>query len=133
MNLLTAFAYFKAKGLNQRWSWSARSEDGKTVVLALWQDDFEFIKDENKSIYHAKAPEDDAEGRNRPGNQERLENLKWAKEHCDGIFHVVIVIAKDKDASPREIKECFPRPDLIMKVEELDENTGEFRAVSVKI
>lgn len=31
-----AFASFGAKGINPRWSWSARDEDGKTVVLTLW-------------------------------------------------------------------------------------------------
>jgi hypothetical protein len=125
-----AYAYFKAKGNNSRWSWSGRSEDGKTVVLTLWQD--HLVKGENKSlIYHAKAREDAAEWLKRPGNRERLENLKWAKEHCQGLFRVVIGIAEDVNARPREIKECFPHPNLTMKITELDENTGEFRAVSV--
>jgi len=35
-----AFAYFGAQGKNPRWSWSARSADGKTVVLTMWQDEF---------------------------------------------------------------------------------------------
>ena len=125
-----AFAFFKAKGTNPRWSWSARIDDGKTVVLTLWQD--EFTKGENKSLtYHAKVREDAAEWIKRPGNRERLENLKWAKEHCDGLFRVVIGIAEDVNARPRAIKECFPQPNLIMKIVELDENTGEFRANSV--
>ncbi len=117
--LLEAFASFGAKGANQRWSWSARSGDGKTVVLALWQDEIEFIKDEKKLNYHGKVTKD-AESLQRPGNCERLENLKWAKEHCDGIFNVVIVIAKDPQAEVKEIAECFPNPDIRMKITELD-------------
>lgn len=126
--LLEAFASFGVKGANPRWSWSARSGDGKTVVLALWQDEFEFIKDEKKMTYHGKVSGDAAESLQRPGNRERLENLKWAKEHCGGIFNVVILIAKDPQAEVKEIEECFPNPDLRMKVTALDENTGEFRA-----
>ncbi|MBF9234617.1 hypothetical protein [Microvirga alba] len=33
-----AFAYFGAAGRNPRWSWSARSPDGKTVVVTMWKD-----------------------------------------------------------------------------------------------
>ena len=36
--LKEAFAQFGVAGRNQRWSWSARSDDGETVVLTLWQD-----------------------------------------------------------------------------------------------
>ena len=90
-----------------------------------------FIKENKSNTYHAKVREDAAEWIKRPGNRERLENLKWAKEHCQGLFHVVIGIAEDINARPRKIRECFPQPNLIMKILELDENTGEFRAVSV--
>lgn len=65
----------------------------------------------------------------RPGNGERLENLKWARDHCDGLFRVVITVAKDEKAHPREIAECYPR-DLLMRLVDLDEATGEFRAIS---
>lgn len=127
--LSEAFASFGVKGANPRWSWSARSDDGKTVVLALWQDEFEFVKGEKKMIYHGKVS-GDAESLQRPGNRERLENLKWAKENCGGIFHVVVVIAKDTQAEVKEIEECFPKPGLRMIITVLDEDTGEFRAES---
>ena len=35
---VAAFAHFGAKGKNVRWSWSAKSADGKTVVMTLWKD-----------------------------------------------------------------------------------------------
>ena len=35
-----AFAHFGAAGRNHVWSWSARSPDGKTIVLTLWDDQF---------------------------------------------------------------------------------------------
>jgi hypothetical protein len=125
-----AFAYFKAKGTNPRWSWSARSEDGKTVVLTLWQD--EFGRGAGKQVsYHARVREDATEWIKRPGNRERLENLKWAKEHCDGLFRVVVGIAEDVNARPRAIKECFPHKNLVMCIVDLNEETGEFHAISV--
>lgn len=125
-----AFAHFNVKVKNSRWSWSARSEDGKTIVLTLWQDELK-KGDNNTFVYHAKTRGDHAEWIKRPGNRERLENLKWAKEHCNGLFRVVVAIAEDVTAVPREIKECFPHPNLTMKIVELNEDTGEFRAVSV--
>lgn len=123
-----AFAFFGAKGANSRWSWSAKSEDEKIIVLTLWQDE---LKPEGKKwIYHAKARGDFTEWLQKPGNKERLENLKLAKNNCDGLFRVVVAIAKDTAAIPRAIKECFPHPKLVMRITELNEETGEFRAVS---
>jgi hypothetical protein len=40
-----------------------------------------------------------------------------------------MVTAVHKDAEPREINECFPRPDWIMHLVDLDEETGSFTAV----
>ena len=126
-----AFAHFGAKGANQRWSWSARSPDGKTVVITLWQHQ---LKVENKkAIYRAEKRESVENWENRNGNQERLENLKWAMKNCDGLFHVVIAIAEDVNAHPHRIKECFPKPNMMMRIIELNEETGEFQAESVDL
>ena len=127
---MEAFAFFGAKCANQRWSWSARSPDGKTVVLTLWQDRLDPAN--GNLVYHEHVRAiSTGEWIKRPGNRERLENLKWAKEHCDGLFRVVIAVAEDVEASPRAIKECFPHEKLVMKILELDENTGEFHAISL--
>jgi hypothetical protein len=67
-------------------------------------------------------------GRNKPGNKERIENLIWAREHCGGLFRVVVVQAHE--ARPTSIAECWPAPNLVMKLTELDLDTGEFRAES---
>lgn len=66
-----------------------------------------------------------------PGNRERLENLVWARDHCDGLFRVVITTAKDVNASPREIVDCYPQDKLIMRITGLDDQTGEFTARSL--
>ena len=65
------------------------------------------------------------------GNQERIDNLKWARDHCDGLMHVVIIEAVDKRAEPRRIARSFAHKRLLMKLVELNEETGEFRAINV--
>jgi hypothetical protein len=102
---VAAFAHFGITLKNDRWSWSGRSPDGK-VVLTIWRDEID-----NKS----KPPRCNFFGhprlsqwRNRPGNHERIENLKWAREHCDGLFGLVLVSAVDLNAEPRKVAEAYP-------------------------
>ena len=35
-----AFRFYNAEPSNPNWSWSARSTDGKTVVVTLWNPEF---------------------------------------------------------------------------------------------
>jgi hypothetical protein len=129
MGLAECFDTFGAKGANPRWSWSARSEDGKTVVLTLWKDG---IRVQGQSVtYDSFDLEGSGEWQKRPGNRERIENLKWARDNCGGLFRVVITVAKDTAAIPRSIAECFPKPNLTMRLLDLNEQTGEFRAESI--
>ena len=67
----------------------------------------------------------------RPGETERLENLKWARDNCDGRVRVVRMTARDEKANPRSIATCYPDDDLIMRVTALDEAKGTFRAESI--
>ena len=123
--LAAAFKKFGAKGKNSRWSWSARSSDDLTVVVTFWSD---ILKFEGGTVYY------DTFGRNtgvweaRNGNRERIENLKWARDKCGGNLGVVITVAKDVGATPREIANCYDRKDIRMTLIELNELTGEFRA-----
>lgn len=124
-NKSEAFAYFGASGKNSRWSWSGRSPDGKTVVLTLWRDEFSYKSEPaTYDCFGLKT----AIWSNRHGNRERLENLIWARDQCDGLFRVVIAVAEDVKAEPRAIASCFPHPTMVMRITDLDENTGEFRA-----
>ncbi len=127
--LAKSFSHFGAAGTNPRWSWSARSADGKTVVMTLWDDLLDYS---NQPItYSTVGAERLPECMDQPGNRERLENLKWARDHCDGMFRVVITRAVDVGAHPREIAECFPQDRLLMRITDLNEETGEFAAVNV--
>ena len=94
-SLTEAFDYFGAKGTNQRWNWSARSDDGKIVVLALWKDVFDY---KNKPASYDTFDLNTEAWSDTNGNRERLQQLIWARDNCDGLFRVVIAIAKDVKA-----------------------------------
>jgi hypothetical protein len=121
--LRDAFAYFDgAKGRSPRWSWSARSADGRTVVVLLWQRDI--VKTGGKIKVHFRY---------QPwklGNKELMENLAHARDHCRGLFRVVISV--DKDDARGKIHRCWPEPGLVMKLIEMSPETGEFHAESVR-
>jgi hypothetical protein len=119
--LAAAFGYFGAVPKNPRWSWSGRSSDGKVVVLTMWEDQ---IGDDHGLKTYQSGPRK----RRHPGAAERLENLIWARDRCERIFRVVRLRAKDAAAKRRSIAECFPDDSLIMRVDYLDDKTGEFQA-----
>jgi hypothetical protein len=134
--LAESLAHFGAAGKNPRWSWSGRSLDGETVVINLWRDRVQ--RENGLMVYDEFArpdlqdPEHLPAWMARPGNRERVENLTWARDHCDGYFRVIIIVAKDTNADPREIAECYPQQKLRMRITDLDEQTGRFRAVQAK-
>jgi len=128
--LAESFAQFGAIPRNPRWSWSARSSDGKTVVIALWSDRFRW-KDKPLS-YDGREQSIPQDWTGRPGNRERLDNLLWARANCEGLFRVVMVRPVDRVARPREIEECFPKDGWLMRIIDLNEITGEFQAILVE-
>jgi hypothetical protein len=114
-----AFEYFRAKQKNPRWSWSARSEDGKTVVLTLWQD--HFIDGGRKYLAQGITTIE-----TRLGHLELMENLRWAIDHCDGVVRAVMAVAVDTKADPRSIAKCFPHPTLKMKIVKFEPDKKRF-------
>ena len=94
----------------------------------MWQD--EFKREADVRVYEsAPRPKE----RKHPGATERLKNLIWARDHCDGLLCVIIAKAKDESADPRQGADWSPRPkDELMRITELNEETGAFRAESVK-
>src|ERR1019366_36650 len=98
--LAEAFAHFNATAKNKRWSCSARSADDKTVAILLWK---HLLKFEEKPIMYDYFNRPDLHKWVRsPGNRERVHNLIWARDRCEGLFRVVITVAKDENASPRK-------------------------------
>jgi hypothetical protein len=118
-----AFAFFGTRLTNNRWSWSARSADGGIVVATLWQDEF---KGRVPHQTYSRPGYDPDDPDDRPGYVELLTNLQWALNHCSGKVNTVVAIAKDRNAKPRRIAECYPQPNLVMRVTHLDASTGAF-------
>jgi hypothetical protein len=119
-----AFAKFGTVPKNTRWSWSARNEERKIVVATLWQD--QFTRQDGRLVYERPGfigPND----KKRPGLTEWVENLTWARDHCEGRFRVISAIARDVSADPRSIAECFPT-EMVMRLTRLDPETGAFSA-----
>jgi hypothetical protein len=126
--LNVAYAKFGAVPRNKRWSWSARSGDGNTVVLALWKHLFDYSA--TPISYSEYGNPNLSEWRGGPGNIERIENLMHARAACEGLFRVVISVARDVNAAQLEIASAFDHPRLLMKLTDLDETSGEFRAIN---
>jgi len=117
------FEHFGVLPRNLRWSWSGRSADGKVVAVTFWQDKFE----EKGAIYKSTAHSADKKWVGSPGHKELVENLNWTRDHCGGELRIIIAIAKDEQAEPRSIKECFPSK-MRMRLIRFDEASGEFVA-----
>lgn len=116
------FAHFGTKPKNVNWSWSARNEETKTVVVTLWQDEFTWTPD-GRRLYE-RGPVW-VQSHSSPGHNELMGNLRWSLDHCDGWVKVIIAIAKDIKAVPRSIKECGPTK-MLVKTIHLNERSGEF-------
>ena len=124
-----AFAEFGAKATNPRQTWSARNDRDKIVVLSLWEDGFDPAPGSKYSSFDQPSL---PHWQNSRGNKDRIKNLKFAREHCDGLFRVVVVTAKDRDVIPRSALKLYQHPTRIMRLTKLNEETGEFSAVSVE-
>ncbi|CUA91261.1 PLD-like domain [Chelatococcus sambhunathii] len=74
-----AFRFFGAVPRNVRWSWSARNEKDKILVITLWED--EVRNGDSVDITPGKYK--------RHGARELIGNLRWAKENCGGDVRVV--------------------------------------------
>jgi len=131
--LSEAFGFFNTKLRNARADLSARNEADKTVVLALWRDRFDYSKRSAVSYRLERAGVEMPEWIEQPGNRTRLEDLQWAKAHCDGCFRVVIIAAADPAAEPRVIADASPQQMMVMKITALDEETGEFTAAAERV
>ena len=125
-----AFEYFGIKLRNDRWSWSGRTADGKTVAIQLWKDHFDY---KTKPISYS----DFGDKRlplwtSRLGNLERIENLKWAAHNCEGQFRVVIGTPVDDNVDSRQTSDAYPQKRMVMKIVDFNETTGELRAEMVE-
>lgn len=124
--LTAAFEHFGTVPRNPRWAWSAVSDDHRTVAVTLWED--EIAADGSVDFF---GHPDLEWWSPQLGNKDRIRNLMIARDNCGGRFRVVRVKARDVNERPRQIAERYPDDDVIMRLVDLDEETGEFSAVPV--
>ena len=117
-----AYKHFGITLKNERWGWSGQAPDGR-VAVTIWKDLLKGKPLTCNMFGDPKLPQ----WKGRPGNLERIKHLKWARDHRNGLFHVVIATAVDVSADPRSAAEAYATK-LVMKLIALDEETGEFSA-----
>lgn len=136
MNKKQAFAVFGLTQTNERWSWSAKSDDGKTVATTVWADQINRNSDIALFVDTFNLPYNQRNElwRDAKGNRERIQHLSYAMNHLHGLVRVLIVYAVDPGAYPRHVKanSIEPITDYFLKVVELDESTGEFKLERLK-
>lgn len=121
MTHTAAFQTYGTKPRNANWSWSARSLDGKTVVVTLWKDEF---KGRAGQMVYARSDRGDwSDG---PGYRFFMEDLAWARDNCSGIVRVIVANSKDEKGQTRRIADCYPAPKLVMRVTHVEPETGAF-------
>jgi hypothetical protein len=125
--LPACFAHFGTVTSHRHFSLSAVSSDGNTVVVAMWEDEFERHGDR---IMYQSRYRPIFKGKLQRISNQWIANLKWARNHCNGLVRVVIIQAEDVQANPRTIKLCHPDNSLVMRITHLDTETGVFRAES---
>jgi hypothetical protein len=124
MSLAKSFAKFNVNLKNPRQSWSARSNDGTTVVITLWRPG---LKGKPFRYVSHSGTDSEITWTDTFGNRERLENLIWAEEHCGGCFRAVVIVPKDETAGKWEIAKSWPI-ESVMRITSLNRKNGEFNA-----
>ena len=121
-----AFAFYNTKATNIQWSWSAINEREKCVALTAWQDGFTNV--DGKPMYH--MVHNPRHSNRNLGYRELLKHIAFAREHCAGVFHVILAIAVDPKAYPRKSKRSGfePKPGMKLKLVSFDEINGEMWA-----
>jgi hypothetical protein len=114
------FASLCGEGGRYQNSWSARSPDGRTVAVTVWRRDI--VGDEVNMFGKMKRQPPNAAGR------ERIENLLWAKDHCGDLFRVVVIEARDPEATVKKIKQVVGVDPLPWRLVTINPDTGEYIA-----
>ena len=123
-----AYAALGAALKNERWAWSGHSEDEATVVVTLWADKLRDVPGGGHRYDLFDAPDLEA-WRTKRGNRERIRDLALARDRCGGLFKAVIGRANAAGDAMLE-GSVYEASDVVMRLIDLDERTGEFSAES---
>ena len=99
-NKKTSFKHFGLTQNNERWSWSAISADEKIVGVTLWKDQIKYDDNGNPewNTFGLPIDQNNELWKNQIGNRERIKHLKYSLENLEGLFRVVITVAKNENA-----------------------------------
>lgn len=117
-----AFAKLGTKSRNRRTAWAAISDDGKTVAVTVWKEEYDFNHGKPKCSYDGATPD-------KAGWKERTEYIQHAIDNCDSLVRVVLIEAKDsrKPGQPREFKQVLRVFDQQwFRVRDFDPETGYY-------
>jgi len=95
--LPACFAHFGVVTPHRHFSLSAVSSDGKTVVVAMWEDEFE--RQGNRIIYQSRY-RPIFKGKLQRISTQWIANLKWACRYCDCL--VAMDHAESDDQAPKQ-------------------------------
>src|SRR5258708_8965529 len=123
--LSTSFEHFGAARSRRHFGGSAISDDGGTVVVAMWED--EIVRQDNRVTYQSRFGPP-LRGKSQKLSLQWITNLKWAIARCDGRVRVVVLTAEDMQANPRVVSSCYPDDTLIMRITRFNAKTGCFEA-----
>lgn len=123
--LSTCFEHFGAMRSRRHFGGSAISNDGGTVVVAMWED--EIVREDGRFTYQSRFGPT-LRGKSHGVSVQWVTHIKWALAHCDGWVRVVILTAEDVEANPRIIRSCYPDDALMMQITHFDAKTGFFEA-----
>jgi hypothetical protein len=124
--LSTSFEHFGAMRSRQHFGGSAISNDGRTVVVAMWED--EIAHRDDRVTYQSRfGPA--LKGRSQKISLQWVTHIKWAINHCNSHVRVVVLRAEDTEATPRIIRSCYPDDTLVMQITSFNPKTGCFEAV----
>jgi hypothetical protein len=123
--LSSSFEYFGATRAPKHFGGSAISRDGRTVVVAVWDDE---LTRENDSVVYRSKFGPPLKGKSQKVSLQWIAHLKWAVSHCNGRIRVVVLTPEDGQTNPRVIRSCFPDQTLSMRIMSFDRKTGFFTA-----
>ena len=123
--LSTSFEHFGAARSRRHFGGSAISDDGGTVVVAMWDD--EIVRQDSRVTYQSRFGPP-LKGKSQKVSMQWITNLKWAIARCGSRVRVVVLTAEDAQANPRVVSSCYPDDTLIMRITRFNAKTGCFEA-----
>ena len=126
--LSTCFEHLGAIRSRRHFRGSAISNDGKTVVVAMWEDELDH---QDRQVTYQSRFGPALKGRSKKVSSQWIAHLRWAIAHCNGLVRVVVLTPEDTQADPRVIHSCRPDDGLIMQITHFNSKTGFFQARAV--